>query len=290
MNTFKEHQILPEWDFPVDSFIIDNLKEHVDYTSHWHDYIEIMFILEGTVLLQYNEVFFTASKSDMVIFHTGIVHSISCPAGEKGTVLVLQFLPALMNTSIHHYSESKYIHSFLVKESFFDFHILDIHKNLEGAFNIVMGLYRDFIKKERGYELYVKSCIYQLIVYLLRGNVLQFKELEINEEDLKKLDPLLTFIESNYVRDINLSECAKLMNFSYSYLSRFFKKVTGKSFKEYLDFIRIREAEKLILSQKMNISQAAFEVGFSNISCFNRVYKRVRSHSPSSLKRTKTAK
>ena len=56
-------------------------------------------------------------------------------------------------------------------------------------------------------------------------------------------------------KEIDLQDIAKLLNLSYYYCSRYFKRMTGKTFKEYLGFVRICEAEKLIVASDMNISE-----------------------------------
>ncbi|MBZ4647673.1 MAG: hypothetical protein JG777_3162, partial [Clostridia bacterium] len=60
--------------------------------------------------------------------------------------------------------------------------------------------------------------------------------------------------------------------------------------KEYIDYVRVCEAEKLLLSEDIPITQVAYDVGFSNVCSFNRVFKRVRNYPPSSIKKPKTAK
>jgi YesN/AraC family two-component response regulator len=104
------------------------------------------------------------------------------------------------------------------------------------------------------------------------------------------LNQLLKYIEEHYKERIDLEEAAKMLNMSYFYLSRYFKKMTGRNFKEYLDFVRVCEAEKLIVTKDVNISQVAYEIGFCNVSSFNRVFKRVRGYAPREIKRTKSAK
>jgi len=49
-------------------------------------------------------------------------------------------------------------------------------------------------------------------------------------------------------------------------------------------------AEKLILSKDVNISETAYEVGFYNVSSFNRVFKRIRKYPPGDIKKSRTAK
>ena len=92
---------------------------------------------------------------------------------------------------------------------------------------------REFIKKEPGYEIFIKGYIYQLIASLIRSGI--YTPLS-KEADLLALDQLFKYIELNYSRSIKLEEAAKMYNFSYSYFSKYFKKVTGRTFKEYVDF------------------------------------------------------
>lgn len=290
MDAFKEFRIIAGSAFPVDIFLIDNEKSSINYGSHWHDYIELHYVLDGSVTLQYNDRFFEAKKNDIAIFHSGVIHSVACGPGAAGQLLVVQFLPDIIHNSLNMNFESRYIFSFLNVELVKTYHITETHKNSRDVFRLLKSLHREFRKKEEGYELFVKGCIYQLIAYLLRNNILNLYKHLKNEDDIKRLDPVLKHIETNYTREISLSEAAHIMNLEYSYFSRFFKRATGRSFKEYVDYIRICEAEKLILSQNMNISSAAYEVGYSNITSFNRVFRRIRHCNPGSLKKSKSVK
>ena len=56
---------------------------------------------------------------------------------------------------------------------------------------------------------------------------------------------------------------------------------------EYLNFVRICKAEKLLSSSEKSILEISEAVGFSSISYFNRVFKRVRSSSPGSYRKLK---
>ncbi|MFR2464209.1 MAG: helix-turn-helix transcriptional regulator [Clostridia bacterium] len=53
-----------------------------------------------------------------------------------------------------------------------------------------------------------------------------------------------------------------------------------KTFREYLNFVRISEAEKLLLNTDLNITEIAMEVGFSSSSYFIEQFKQLKSISP----------
>lgn len=67
-------------------------------------------------------------------------------------------------------------------------------------------------------------------------------------------------------------------------LATHFQEVT---FKQYLNMIRIYEAKRLLLESEMNISEICFAVGFSNVTHFNRTFKKILETTPSTLRKTK---
>lgn len=290
MEPYKENLINHIQHFPVDIFIQDNMRSHIMVEPHWHDCYEILYMLEGAAEQQINEKHFCAEKHDLIILNEGDIHSTYCAKGENIRILVIKFLPEIIDRSRIGIFESKYILPFLRYKSGNIFHLSDTSENSKNLYNLMMGLFEEFTVKDSGYEIYIKGYIYQLIAGLVRNGIVNACNPAIKENDMLKLDVLLKYIEKNYNMKIDLKKAANMLNLSNSYFSRYFKRITGKTFKEYINFVKVCEVEKLIISTDMNISQAAYEAGFSNVTSFNRVFKRVRGYSPGNIKRSKTAK
>lgn len=83
---------------------------------------------------------------------------------------------------------------------------------------------------------------------------------------------------------MTLGEIGELLNLNESYFCRLFKKATGSTFTEYLNFVRICKAEHMI-KNGASISESAYGVGFSSLSYFNRVFKKYKFCSPSDYKK-----
>ncbi|MCG8500414.1 MAG: AraC family transcriptional regulator [Firmicutes bacterium] len=290
MDAYKENPILSEPTFPVEVFLCDNLKKPIKGAPHWHDCIEIIYMLEGTAVQQINDRCFRVRKNDIVIANSGVIHDIKCTAGEEVRYLVIKFSPGVIYSSYANIFESKYIMMFLNSSHQQSYHIADTFKHSEDIVQLMMGIYHEFLKKEAGYEIYIKGYIYQLVACLVRNEMLGSCGPADLEKKLKKIDPLLKYIERDYAEEISLEKAANMVNMNYHYFSKYFKKAIGKNFKEYVDFVRVCEAEKLLLSEDMSITQIAYDVGFSNVSSFNRVFKRVKHYPPSAIKKSKTAK
>jgi AraC-like DNA-binding protein len=79
---------------------------------------------------------------------------------------------------------------------------------------------------------------------------------------------------------ITLDDISKEFFISKSYFSKAFKSVTGFTFTEHLNNIRVREARLLLRGTNSNVSEIAFKVGFESITHFGRVFKSIAGYSP----------
>jgi two-component system response regulator YesN len=91
----------------------------------------------------------------------------------------------------------------------------------------------------------------------------------------------IKFIQSNYEKDITLTEAAEASNLSVHYFSRLFKKEMGITFKEYLTKLRMEDAKRKLKNRDANISRIAKEIGYRNPSYFSKVFKEYEGKSPS---------
>ncbi len=102
---------------------------------------------------------------------------------------------------------------------------------------------------------------------------------------LTLIDRAQAFIFENIKSDIRLSEVADLVGMQESSFSRFFKKNSGNSFTDYVTKLRISLACRMLADSGTPVTDICFEVGYSNISNFNRLFRKVRGVTPSGYRR-----
>ncbi|GAA3615327.1 AraC family transcriptional regulator [Flavivirga amylovorans] len=96
------------------------------------------------------------------------------------------------------------------------------------------------------------------------------------------LNSVLEYLIHNFQNEISLDEIAKISNMSKSSFCRFFKKVNGKTFTQYLNNIRVGYACKLFHEKSdKSISQVCYSSGYGNLSHFNRQFKNIMGVTPS---------
>lgn len=99
----------------------------------------------------------------------------------------------------------------------------------------------------------------------------------------KDWEDLIVYIDIHmYRRELGLDDAAKFMKYSRSALSRTFTARFGIGFKEYLTNQRMKKARELIKSGR-NVSEACYEVGYSDKGNFSRKFIQIYGISPSKL-------
>ncbi|MDI1324363.1 MAG: AraC family transcriptional regulator [Algoriphagus sp.] len=104
--------------------------------------------------------------------------------------------------------------------------------------------------------------------------------LSLSERDGNRMDQVIQFLLKERNRPISLQEASDKANMSKEAFCRFFKLRTRKTFTQYLQQLRINEAQKLLLETDLSISTIAFRVGFENLSYFNRAFKSILGVTP----------
>jgi AraC-like DNA-binding protein len=108
---------------------------------------------------------------------------------------------------------------------------------------------------------------------------------DFDEQDGRKLADIYRFTMNEFHRKISLDEVADLAHMTTNSFCRYFKKRTRKSYVDFLTEIRIGHARKLLQQNNLSISQISMEVGFNNLSNFNRKFRSVCSITPTEFRK-----
>lgn len=95
----------------------------------------------------------------------------------------------------------------------------------------------------------------------------------LSNADSERINKVMNFLMNNYNREIELDEIASLVNLNKSSFCRYFKYRTHKTCSQFLNEIRVAHACKLLVNSNKTISEICYEIGYNNISHFNRQFK-----------------
>lgn len=238
-----------------------------------HDHYELVYIKRGNAVFNISGIDVVLHPHSIVIikpqqWHKFNVKQSSCE------FIVLSF----------GFSDEKSYNADLSPADFIDY-VQDLEK---GAFitlrltpkNELVLLLQRIIRERDKPELFNDFMIYLLIIelfVLISRNLKHELEQQSRDRNRNLKDSLVLakeFIESNYNRDISLSDVAKYIFLSESYFAHTFKEAFGVSPKNYILKVRIGSAEELLSKTDLKISDIAISVGFSSQQRFNDIFKK----------------
>ena len=103
--------------------------------------------------------------------------------------------------------------------------------------------------------------------------------------ELEILKQALDYIQRRFRDNPSLAEAAKLVGMSESALSRFLKTHTGNNFSDHVATLRMWTARKLLSEHNIPITDICYQVGFRNVSNFNRAFLADSGMTPSKYRR-----
>lgn len=109
----------------------------------------------------------------------------------------------------------------------------------------------------------------------------------ITENTRVKIETVKEFLRENYSDDISRIGLADAVKMSPDHLGRTFKESTGEKISEYLNRIRITEASTRLRETNDKIIDIAFEIGFSNLRTFNKVFRDMMGDTPSVFRKNR---
>ena len=98
---------------------------------------------------------------------------------------------------------------------------------------------------------------------------------------------VLQYVKVHYCEAMSIKKIAAHFSVNPSYLGYLFKQETNLYFSDYLNQIRIQEAERLLLSTDRTMSEIASKVGYSDVTYFNQIFKKYNGISPAKFRQAK---
>jgi AraC-like DNA-binding protein len=257
------------------------------FSAHWHQEIEIVYILEGSMQIGLNNMTYDLIAGDIVLISSCDVHRYhSSPSGCKK--IILQLGKSIFEPHADQIFGKRFklpvVGACTLLDSSTQHHL---HAALE---SYILRIYEEWQERSDGFELVIKATIYDLAAALFRFMPMvpySVEEKTKRLEQLEKLDRVLSYIELHYDTEITLQSAATLSTFSVTYFSRFFKEATGANFVDYVNTYRVNMAMLALVNESQSVADIAYRCGFNSIETFNRVFKKVTGCTPTAYRSKK---
>lgn len=145
--------------------------------------------------------------------------------------------------------------------------------------SILLKMVEEDRRKPKGYLTYEKILLTELLLFINR-NMEKFDEQQRYRSSLQnKMSEVALYLIENYKKKITLKQVADEFSLHHPTWADHLK-TTGFTFIEYLNSIRIKEAQKLLKGTRKSVMEISELAGFESQTHFGRVFKEVTGLSP----------
>ena len=289
MNVHQDGLILDRvFPFQIDAVTLA-AGDNADDAFHWHSFLEVTCILEGSGCYYVSDRAYEVSPGDIVIFNSAELHGWQVFQNEM-RVLAMVFSDSIV-AGYGDRMDMEYLRPFIGRGRNFRNRIGKDEPCAPRIAAIMREIMGEWQRREAGYPLMIKADILRILTMLVRHyhDDAWAPERGDPSKALRRLQPAFEFIDANYCGRITLKQAADQVYMSPNYFSHYFHDATHISFSDYVSLRRIRKARELMETTGKSIYEIAIECGFPNSSNFYRLYRKHTGESPRQGRQEPTA-
>jgi AraC-like DNA-binding protein len=260
----------------------DTVKAPFWFPLHWHERVEILYILKGGFQAYINGIQHEGNQGDIIIVNTGLIHGFFDPSPGTRTRIFQFGLEIFDETLIEIQNHNSHAPVFSRRSLITASRDSKIYPRLEG---LLMGIFEEYRQKSPGYRLVIKSKLYELASVFLRDIPAEQpsrKRTANKKNNTQYLERIFSLMLEKFDNpDFSLDDAAKGAGISKYHFSRFLKEQTGQGFHDHLTRIRLRQAERHLVESDRPVTDIAYLCGFQSLATFNRLFKAYTGASPS---------
>jgi AraC-like DNA-binding protein len=254
-------------------------EQHLNINNSWHYHpeIELVYVNGGAGKRQIGSHVSYYTNGDLILIgpnlpHCGLTDKLT---GNKSETVVQMKYDFLGN----------------------DFFNIPEMRNIQKLFEIAKSGVAFFgnTKRKIGekmeileYQTYFQRLLSILNILNELGNSAEYKVLNAEGYSMKadfkdndRINKVFNHVKSNFKEEISLEEMSDMVSMTVPSFCRYFKKITNKTFVQFVNEYRLVHASKLLAERPISITEVCFESGFNNFSHFNKSFKAFTGQNPS---------
>ncbi|AZN42475.1 AraC family transcriptional regulator [Paenibacillus albus] len=291
MTVYRGEMFFQQDDFPfhIHRYTITR-GEHIP--SHTHEFVELVFVVEGSAIHEMSGHTYQLAAGDVFVVEPNVYHSYTCSPDKETIVYNVLFDASFLQQEMEVLQQMPsfvgffYLVPFLRKsQSFIPYHPLHPAQRLQIQSHL-QTIEDEFRHQREGYQLMIKTRWIECLVWLSRyhqENRNSQKPTAISDQAW--MESIVNYVELHYYQPFTLQQLSQLCGMSVSSFTAKFKDATGLSLVDYKHTVQVRHAANLLQTTDKKVLDIALEVGFGDISFFNRMFRKHTGATPREYRR-----
>ena len=284
-------------DFLCEGFQINHTRRNRSfrmYEKHAHHQFELYYLVSGDRNYFVKDRVYPLKAGDLLLIGSNVLHKTVDGSSTSHERILIEFDERCLLNFLK--SEFKPQLLRLFQNDCLHLHLDESNKNnLESCFYKIINSTRFQKESEQVstdssqvlalWQIHFVELLLLINQYETSYPHWQFEHLTPQHQ---RIHEIASYINTHYKNPVHLENVAELFFLSPAHLSRSFRKVTGFTFTEYLNQVRIKEAKQLLANPSLSLTYIAHEVGYQSSTHFSRVFRSVCFLSPREFRKQKS--
>ncbi len=252
-----------------------------DILFHWHSEMEVILVREGSANFHIDYDRFASQKDDIILIRPNGLHSIHPIEKKEHITDTLLFHLDMIGASQLDQVGLNYLQPLQNATYKFTTRIQTKDPGYAQLRDILNRLLELDKEKPDYYELMLKALLSQFLYTLYEKAYVHQKTTDDAYRKNEKIRQIVEYIQQHSNRPLTIAELAQVANYSQTHFMTFFKQQTGTSAMDFIIQHRLYQASQALKDTVKPILTIAEEVGFNNLSNFNRQFRKYYQQTPS---------
>lgn len=234
--------------------------------QHVHNSYELYFLTDGQIDMFVENRKHQLNPFDIILIRPNSLHNVLLNKECKHKRIVIHF-------------DKSAVYDELIKEINQQKGVVSLPHTAAQKIYELINLLLSENENDLYHDSYVKSILNEILILILRNTTIKSQS-----GGRAKFEKIIDYVKKSKCESVTLALTAQKFNLSEAHLSREFKKHTGFTFTQYVNYQRIIYSKKLLLTTDNSIKNVALQSGFENLTHFERVFKQITKCSPREYK------
>lgn len=251
-----------------------------------HDFFEMIYVVENEMHVEIEDKKMHLVAGDLVLIPPNTLHKPMLAENTIAFQMMIRkstfqkvFYKLLNGNNV---ISAFFLHALYIKDrkSILVFHTHQ-EQDIEDCY---LQLFQENYNQLPGNRIIMNNLLEISLCHLVRLDPIHIQVNNMPQANDARIITMLQFIQAHSER-ITMRELAKTFHFSESYLSKYIVRMTGQSFSELRQEIRLERACEMLDSSHLQVDDISVAVGYQNVEHFIRLFKKRYEQTPHQYRR-----
>jgi AraC-like DNA-binding protein/mannose-6-phosphate isomerase-like protein (cupin superfamily) len=256
---------------------------------HTHEYLELAYIVSGTFRQRILGKDIVFRQGDLCLIDKNCLHQDYLNTG-SACILFIGIANEMFDSIISNPAADERIISFLQtallkqKNLWQYLHFKPKDPSSSKIEEYLLALMHELIHHDKASSYICHGLMMRIFTLLSSGYDISLSSKMQRKMNWILYEEIISYIKQNY-RDISIKQLSEHFHFHEDYFNRMLKSKTGMTYIQYVQNLRLKEAERLLRHTSLTIDEIVSKVGYSNKGYFYKIFVEKNHMTPDKFRR-----